>query len=88
MPMPLDITLMVEPSGERVWVDTSSLVEYLRHVERAGVAQAQSALESKDALTYAGLTAVHDTIRQLADSLTVTALEAQETMRSAKRVPR
>lgn len=86
--MPIDITMMVEPGGSRVWVEVESFVEYLRATERRGVSQAQDALADRDALTYAGLTAVHDTLRQIADSLTVTALEARETTLGGRRVVR
>ena len=74
------ITMMVEPGNHRVWIECTAFVEYLRMVERRGIDAAAGALKSEDAMTYAGLTAIHDTIRQIADSLIVTAMEAQETV--------
>lgn len=75
------ITMMVEPGGQRVWIECDAFVEYLRMVERNGIAAAVVAYEKRDSLTYAGLMAVQDTVRQIADSLVVTSMEAQDTVR-------
>lgn len=76
--------MMVEPSGERVWIETGAFVEYLRMIERKGAEQAAQAYDSRDLVTYAGLMAIQDTVRQIADSIVVTAMEAQNTVRSGR----
>ena len=37
------ITMMVEPNGQRVWIETGAFVEYLRMIERKGAEQAAAA---------------------------------------------
>lgn len=75
--------MMVEPNGQRVWIETGAFVEYLRMIERKGASQAAAAFESKDLVTYAGLMAIQDTVRQIADSIIVTAMSAQDTVRGS-----
>lgn len=85
MPVSLDtsqITMMVEPGGQRVWIESGAFVEYLRMIERKGVDQAAAAYEARDLVTYAGLMAIQDTVRQIADSIVVTAMSAQDAVRS------
>jgi len=73
--------MMVEPNGQRVWIESNAFVEYLRMIERKSSGQAVSALEARDVVTYAGLMAIQDTVRQIADSIVVTAMSAQDAMR-------
>lgn len=75
--------MMVEPNGQRVWIETGAFVEYLRMIERKGAEQAAAAFEAKDLVTYAGLMAIQDTVRQIADSIIVTAMSAQDTVRGS-----
>jgi hypothetical protein len=74
--------MMVEPGNHRVWIESEAFIEYLRMIVRRSVSQAETALEVRDLVTYAGLMAIQDTLRQIADSIAVTAMEAQETLRS------
>ena len=74
-----DLTMMVEPSG-RVWIDSQSFVDYLRMVEARSRKEATARHGDNDIVSYAALMAVQDTIRQIADSLTVTAMEANAKM--------
>jgi hypothetical protein len=78
------ITMMVEPNGQRVWIESGAFVEYLRMIERRGRQQADAALESRDLMTYAGLMAIQDTVRQIADSIVVTSMSAQDAMRGGQ----
>jgi hypothetical protein len=73
--------MMVEPGGQRVWIETNAFVEYLRMIEQKGTEQAAAAYEAKDLVTYAGLMAIQDTVRQIADSIVVTAMSAQDSVR-------
>lgn len=75
--------MMVEPGGQRVWIESGAFVEYLRMIERKGVDQAAAAYEARDLVTYAGLMAIQDTVRQIADSIVVTAMSAQDTVRGS-----
>jgi hypothetical protein len=74
--------MMVEPGNNRVWIESNAFIEYLRMIERKSAVQAEAALTARDVVTYAGLMAIQDTVRQIGDSIAVTAMEAQETMRS------
>lgn len=74
--------MMVEPGGQRVWIETNAFIEYLRMIERKSSAQATAAYEARDLVTYAGLMAIQDTVRQIADSIVVTAMSAQDAVRS------
>lgn len=75
--------MMVEPGGQRVWIESGAFVEYLRMIERRGVEQATAAYEARDLVTYAGLMAIQDTVRQIADSIVVTAMSAQDAVRGS-----
>jgi hypothetical protein len=74
--------MMVEPGNHRVWIESNAFVEYLRMIERKSLGQADGALEARDLVTYAGLMAIQDTVRQIADSIVVTSMSAQDSMRS------
>lgn len=75
--------MMVEPSG-RVWIECDSFIDYLRIVEVSGRERAVAEFERQEMLNYAGLMAIQDTIRQIADSLVVTSMEAQDKMRGGR----
>jgi hypothetical protein len=74
--------MMVEPGNQRVWIESNAFVEYLRMIERKSAGQADAALEARDLVTYAGLMAIQDTVRQIADSIVVTSMSEQDSMRS------
>lgn len=76
--------MMVEPSGQRVWIESTAFVEYLRMIERKSMGQATAAYEARDLVTYAGLMAIQDTVRQIADSIVVTTMSAHDSMRSGQ----
>ena len=80
--MPIDtsqIMMMVEPGNNRVWIECDAFVEYLRMVERKGHATLAAHGDPPDPKMYAVLMAIQDTVRQIADSLVVTAMSAQDT---------
>ena len=70
-----DLTLMVMPD-RKVWIDTESLIEYLRMVQRQAGAQAAQCHGAGDFTGYAAGVAVDGMMQQIADSLQVTALSA------------
>jgi hypothetical protein len=76
-----ELTLVVQ-SGDRVWIDLDSLVVYLRFVVDEGQKRAAEAYADGDPYIYAASMASQDIIRQIADHLVVTGMEAQEEMRS------
>lgn len=78
-----DMVMMVEPSG-RVWIDCDSFVEYLRMIEFRGRDQAAVEYRSGEVMNYAALMAIQDTVRQMADSLVVTSMEARDRMKEGK----
>jgi hypothetical protein len=74
--------LIFAVQSERMWVDVNSLIGFLRSVVEDGRAEARAAFEADQMFQYAAAMAVQDIIRQIADHLTVTEIEAQERMRS------
>lgn len=78
-----DMVMMVEPSG-RVWIDSDSFVEYLRAIELRGRDKAAVEMQAGEVVNYAALMAIQDTVRQMADSIVVTAMEARDKMKEGR----
>lgn len=80
-----DITIMVQ-GDDRVWLDADSITAYLRMCEQQAKGHAATARESGDPNVYVAATAVSDAMRQVADGIVVTCMEAREHVRG-RRVP-
>lgn len=78
-----ELTLMVQPDG-RVWIDADSMVDYFRRVEAHGHHHSRSALAAEDYPTYAAAYGTAESIRQIADSLILTMMEAREEVGSRR----
>jgi prenyltransferase beta subunit len=74
-----DLTLMVMPD-RKVWIDSESLISYMRMIQRQAGAQAAEAHGVGDFHGYAAAVAVDSMMQQMADSLQVTALSAIDRM--------
>lgn len=78
-----DLTMMVMPD-ERMWIDSDSLVDYLRMVQQQATDQAESAYRSGEMPQYAASMAVQDILRQIADNIVVTGIAAREEIRGRR----
>lgn len=76
---------MVMPD-RKVWIDSESLIDYLRMIQRQAACQAAQCHGSSDFHGYAAGVAVDSMMQQIADSLQVTALSAIDRM-ERPRVP-
>lgn len=81
-----DLTMMVMPD-EKMWIDSDSLVSYLRMVQQQAQDQADVAYGRGETHHYSAGMAVQDIIRQIADNIVVTGIAAREEIRG-RRVPR
>lgn len=70
---------MVMPD-RKVWIDSESLIEYLRMIQRQAAVQASGCHYRGDFHGYAAGVAVDSMMQQIADSLQVTALSAIDRM--------
>lgn len=75
------LTLMVM-ADQRVWVDADSLVTYLRGLEEQGLDQAEQARDEGLPHKFVAALAVKDAVRQIADSVILTTMEAREEVSS------
>lgn len=78
-----DLTMMVMPD-ERMWIDSDSLVEYLRMVQQQANDQAEAAYTAGKMPQYAAGMAVQDILRQIADNIVVTGMAAREEIRGRR----
>lgn len=75
---------MVVPGDERVWFDANSLIEYMRMIEGQAHVQYTKAREDRDIPKALGAIAVEDALRQVGDGLTLTSMQAVETIRERR----
>jgi hypothetical protein len=73
-----DLMLIVQ-GDNTVWIDADSLIQYFRAAEAQGKELALS-MFTQDPVSYAAAMATSDAFRQVADSLTVTCVQASTTM--------
>ena len=85
MPVDSSVTVMVMPDG-RIWLDALTTIDYFRRAEKQAQVKSQecAAQNSRDGVVAAA--AIEDVMRQIADSLTLTSMEAGEEVRSRGRV--
>lgn len=81
MPMN-DLTLMVMPD-QRVWIDSDSIITYLRAVQCQARNHASAAYSGGESYNYAGAMAVHQIIEQIADSIVLTGIEARDRIKGS-----
>lgn len=69
----VEIVVLVMPSDDRVWLDSATLIEWLRHTERRASEQVNDAEDSRQAV---GMLAAGDALRQVREHLTLTQMQA------------
>lgn len=84
MCMPLEKNIVILAVDNRIWIDSDSLISYLRDVEQQAALHSHDAEEHGDYRKALAAYSVRDSIRQIADGLVLTAMVANDTMRSRR----
>lgn len=82
--MPLENNIVILAVDNRIWIDSDSLISYLRDVEIQAGLHFNNAEEQGDYRKALAAYSVGDSIRQIADGLVLTAMVANDTMRSRR----
>lgn len=82
--MPIDTNILILAVDNHIWVDSDSLISYLRDVEQQAATHLRAAEEQGDYKNAIAAYSVGDSIRQIADGLVLTAMVANDTMRSRR----
>lgn len=84
MHVPLDAKVLVLAMDDRIWVDSESLIMYLREVEETAMKHYADAREENDNYKAVAAYSSGDAIRQITDGLVLTTMHAGETIRSRR----
>lgn len=82
--MSIDTNVLILAIDDRIWIDSDSLIAYLRDVESQAAIHSHLAEEEGDYKKAIAAFSVGDSIRQIADGLVLTAMVANDTMRSRR----
>jgi hypothetical protein len=82
--MPLENNIVILAVDNRIWIDSDSLISYLRDVEIQAGLHLDHAEEQGDYRKALAAYSVGDSIRQIADGLVLTAMVANDTIRSRR----
>jgi len=83
--MPLDATsVLVLAMDDRIWVDSESLIAYLREVEQQASEHRTAAASNGDAERTIAAYASGEMVRQIADGLVLTTMVAGDQVRSKR----
>lgn len=82
--MPLDSSVLVLAMDDRIWVDSESLIAYLREVEDQAQRFQDSAQEHGDIERAAAAYSSKEMVRQIADGLVLTTMVAGDQVRSRR----
>lgn len=82
--MPIETSVLVLSLDDRVWLDSDTLVAYLREVEQQAYEQAEEARDRADDVRAVAAYASSQTIRQIADSVVLTAMTAGDKVRERR----
>ena len=82
--MPLENNIVILAVDNRIWIDSDSLISYLRDVETQAIQHLSNAEEQGDYKEAIAAYSVGDSIRQIADGLVLTAMVANDTIRSRR----
>lgn len=84
MHMPLDTSVLVLSLDDRIWLDSDSLLAYLREIERQAEEQMESAREHEDDVRAVAAYSSSHTVRQIADGLVLTVMVAGDKIRTRR----
>lgn len=82
--MPIEPNIVILAVDGRIWIDSCSLISYLRDVETQADAHRKMAEDQGDYRKAVAAYSVGDSIRQIADGLVLTAIVADDTIRSRR----
>lgn len=82
--MPLDSSVLVLAMDDRVWLDSDSLVAYLREIERQAHAHMENAQRDKDEARAVAAYSSGEMVRQIADGLVLTTMVASDKIRAKR----
>jgi hypothetical protein len=82
--MSLDTSVLVLAMDDRIWVDSDSLIEYLREVERQAQEHLVLAQERQDQPTAVAAYSSGEMVRQIADGLVLTTMVAHDKIRTKR----
>jgi len=82
--MPIESNIVILAVDGRIWIDSYSLISYLRGVETQADAHRLMAEDQGDYRKAVAAYSVGDSIRQIADGLVLTSMVADDTIRSRR----
>lgn len=82
--MPVGSSVLVLALDDRIWLDSDSLISYLREIERQANAHYADAENRLDRPTAVAAYSTGDMVRQIADGLVLTTIAAAETIRGRR----
>jgi hypothetical protein len=82
--MPINSDLLVLSVDNKIWLDSDSLISYLRNVEEQARSHFNAAQINGDDRAAAAAFSVGDSVRQIADGLVLTTMVASDKIRSRR----
>lgn len=82
--MPVGSSVLVLALDDRIWLDSDSLISYLREIERQANAHYADAEVELDEHKAVAAYSTGDMVRQIADGLVLTTIAAAETIRGRR----
>ena len=82
--MSLDASVLVLAMDDRIWVDSDSLIGYLREVERQANEHMTLAQSRQDEATAVAAYSSGEMVRQIADGLVLTTMVAHDKIRTKR----
>ena len=82
--MSLDTSVLVLVMDDKIWVDSDSLIGYLREVERQATEHVAVAKSREDEATAVAAYSSGEMVRQIADGLVLTTMIAHDKIRAKR----
>lgn len=82
--MPLDSSVLVLAMDDHIWVDSDSLISYLREVERQAHTHMEIAQRDRDEARAVAAYSSGEMVRQIADGLVLTTMVAGDKVRAKR----
>lgn len=82
--MPLDSSVLVLAMDDRIWVDSESLIAYLREIEQQAHRHMELAQDREDQPTAVAAYSSGEMVRQIADGLVLTAMVAGDRIKEKR----
>lgn len=84
MHMPLDSSVLVLAMDDRIWLDSETLISYLREIESQAQHHMQAAQTREDQSTAVAAYSSGEVVRQIADSLVLTTMVAGDRIKEKR----